>query len=238
MFFYTFTSVKNVWVVVKLTNVHKDMIIHPGSMWTLDRTCGKCHDDHSYNMHRNLMETEAGKIQGGIWGWGAPNGYDAIYGNYDIDVPDGDEPRWGSPAYKEYMNRLKDEFPNIYVKSLKELPKADVDSIAQHPEQAIFTYLRGDCQRCHVGVKGKQRRGDYRGIGCAACYIPYSDEGLYNGDDPTISKDNAGHLLVHSIQSSRKAKVTVNNITYSGIPRYIDYFRIINIYNLETTKEA
>ena len=197
---------------------HKDMIIHPGSMWTLYRTCGKCHDDHSYNMHRNLMETEAGKIQGGIWGWGAPNGYDAIYGNYDIDDTDGAEPRWGTPAYKEYMGRLKYEFPNIYVKSLKELPNADVDSIVQHPQQAIFTYLRGDCQRCHVGVKGKQRRGDYRGIGCAACHIPYSDEGLYNGEDPTISKEKPGHLLVHSIQSSRKAKVTVNDITYSGIP--------------------
>ena len=197
---------------------HRDMIIHPGSMWTLDRTCGKCHDDHSYNMHRNLMETEAGKIQGGIWGWGAPNGYDAVYGNYDIIDTDGSVPRWGTPVYKDYMKRLMEEFPNIYVKSLKELPNADMDSIAKHPEQAIFTYLRGDCQRCHVGVKGKQRRGDYRGIGCAACHIPFSDEGLYNGNDPTISKDKPGHVLVHSIQSSRKAKVTVNDITYSGIP--------------------
>ena len=63
---------------------HKDMIIHPGSLWTLNRTCGKCHNDHSYNMHRNLMETEAGKIQGAIWGWGAPDGYHSIYGNYNI----------------------------------------------------------------------------------------------------------------------------------------------------------
>jgi len=38
------------------------------------------------------------------------------------------------------------------------------------------------------------------------------------GGDPTIPKNVPGHLLVHSIQSSRKAKVTVNNITYSGIP--------------------
>ncbi len=197
---------------------HKDMIIHPGSMWSLDRTCGKCHEDHSYNMHRNLMETEAGKIQGGIWGWGAPDGYESVYGNYNIVDTDGNTPRWGTTAYKEYMRRLGDEFPNIYVKSLKELPSANVDSIAAHPNQAIYTYLRGDCQRCHVGVKGKQRRGDYRGVGCAACHIPFSDEGLYEGNDPTIDKTKPGHMLVHSIQSSRKVKVKVNDITYSGIP--------------------
>ncbi len=197
---------------------HMDMIIHPGSMWVLDRTCGKCHGDHSYNMHRNLMETEAGKIQGGIWGWGAPDGYKAKYGNYDIVDTDGKEPRWGTDDYKKYMSRLHEEFPDIYVLSLEALPEANIDSIEQHPEQAVFTYLRGDCQRCHVGVKGKQRRGDYRGMGCAACHVPYSDEGYYEGDDPTISKTNTGHLLVHSIQSSRKAKVTVNDITYSGIP--------------------
>ena len=118
---------------------HNDMIIHPGSLWTLERTCGKCHDDHSYNMHRNLMETEAGKIQGAIWGWGAPDGYQSVYGNYNIDDPDGPEPRWGTDEYKEYMTRLQDEFPNVYVTSLKELPKADMDSIEQHPEQAVFT---------------------------------------------------------------------------------------------------
>ncbi len=55
-------------------------------------------------------------------------------------------------------------------------------------------------------------------MGCAACHIPYSDEGYYEGDDPSISQTEIGHLLVHSIQSSRKTKVTVNGITYSGIP--------------------
>ncbi|MCD4665357.1 MAG: hypothetical protein K8R68_08795, partial [Bacteroidales bacterium] len=88
----------------------------------------------------------------------------------------------------------------------------------EHPEEAVFTYLRSECLRCHVGVKGKERRGDYRGMGCAACHIPYSDEGLYEGDDTTIDKNIPGHILVHSIQSSRKAKVIVNGITYSGIP--------------------
>ena len=200
------------------TLAHKDMIIHPGSVWVLDQTCEKCHDDHSYNIHRNLMQTEAGKIQGAIWGWGAPNGYKAIYGNYAIGDPDGDVPSWGSDDYKEYMHRLREAYPTLFPDSLKELPQTDMSMIEEYPEQAVYTYLRGECQRCHVGVRGKQRRGDYRGMGCAACHIPYSDEGYYEGDDKSISKSETGHLLVHSIQSSRKTKVTVNDITYSGIP--------------------
>jgi hypothetical protein len=55
-------------------------------------------------------------------------------------------------------------------------------------------------------------------MGCAACHIPYGYEGYYEGSDQTISKDKPGHVLVHSIQSSRKTKVTVNEQTYSGIP--------------------
>ena len=78
--------------------------------------------------------------------------------------------------------------------------------------------LRTDCQRCHVGVKGRDKRGDYRGMGCAACHIPYNNAGLYEGGDPSVKRDEAGHAMVHSIQSSRKAKVVVNDTVYSGIP--------------------
>jgi len=56
-------------------------------------------------------------------------------------------------------------------------------------------------------------------MGCAACHIPYSNEGLYEGSDKSIPKDKKGHLLVHTIQATREAKVTVNGKTYSGIPQ-------------------
>ena len=83
---------------------------------------------------------------------------------------------------------------------------------------AGFTYQRQQCQRCHVGVKGREKRGDYRGMGCSACHIPYSNEGFYEGGDPTINKEERGHLLVHRIQGTRKAKVEVSGHEYSGIP--------------------
>jgi hypothetical protein len=163
------------------------------------------------------MQTEAGKIQGGLWGWGAPTGYDHPYGNYDIDDPDGSKPIYGTKAYSKYIQRLRKKFPNLFPKKLKKVPQADLSTIEEKPEQAILTYLRADCQRCHVGIRGRKKRGDMRGMGCAACHILYSNEGFYEGGDVSIPKDKPGHILVHSIQATREAKVTVNNKTYSGI---------------------
>jgi hypothetical protein len=189
----------------------------PGSMWINDKTCGQCHPKHVYSLHRSVMQTEAGKIQGGLWGWGAPTGYEHPYGNYDIDDPDGSKPIYGTKAYSKYTQRLRKKFPNLFPKKLKKVPQADLATIEEKPEQAILTYLRSDCQRCHVGIRGRKKRGDMRGMGCAACHILYSNEGFYEGGDGAIPKDKPGHLLVHSIQATREAKVIVNNKTYSGI---------------------
>ena len=189
----------------------------PGSMWINDKTCGQCHPKHVYSLHRSVMQTEAGKIQGGLWGWGAPTGYDHPYGNYDIDDPDGSKPIYGTKAYSKYTLRLRKKFPNLFPKKLKKVPQADLSTIEEKPEQAILTYLRADCQRCHVGIRGRKKRGDMRGMGCAACHLLYSNEGFYEGGDVSIPKDKPGHILVHSIQATREAKVTVNNKTYSGI---------------------
>ncbi len=197
---------------------HKGIVRFPASMWVNDKTCGKCHEEYIYTMNRNLMQTEAGKIQGAVWGWGAQTGYKSIYGNYQLDDPDGKSPLFGNEQYKSYMEKLMTTHPYAFPDSLKKLPEVDLATLHEHPEQAVFTYIRSDCQRCHLGVRGAQRRGDYHGMGCAACHIPYSDEGYYEGLDPSVPPDAKGKMLVHSIQSSRKTKITVNGITWSGIP--------------------
>lgn len=197
---------------------HKDLIRFAASPWVNQKTCGVCHAEHVYAQYRSIMQTEAGKIQGAMWGWGAPNGYERRYGNYAVDDPDGSTPVFGTEEYKKYTRTLMEKFPYIFPKKLEKLPKVDMAAIADNPQQAVLTYLRSDCQRCHVGVQGRTKRGDMRGMGCAACHIPYSNEGFYEGADPSTPRDKKGHLLVHAIQSTREAKVTVGGRTYSGIP--------------------
>jgi len=173
------------------------------------------------------MMTEAGKIHGVCWAFGAfhrehgaQSAYEHFWGNYDVDNPKDASERLGTQAYRSYMQRLKSFEPQVFVDKLTRLPDAptDLDLLSEKPELAGLTYLRNQCLRCHHAVKGRHVRGDYRGMGCSSCHIPYSNEGFYEGDDKTIPRDQRGHSLVHTIQATREAKVVVHGKQYSGIP--------------------
>ncbi|MCD6190879.1 MAG: cytochrome C [Sulfurimonas sp.] len=191
----------------------------PGSSWINQNTCGMCHPNQVASQMNSLMMTEQGKIQGAMWSFGGKEGYTHVNGNYKTKNPEDLHSRLGTPKYKAYMEKLSEMEPQAFPKEMKQLPPAPTaEEVQKDPSLAVFTYLRQECLRCHTGSKGRSRRGDYRGIGCASCHVPYSNAGLYEGDDKTISKKEAGHMLVHSIQSSRKVKVQVHDVNYSGVP--------------------
>lgn len=192
----------------------------PGSPWINENTCGLCHVELVDTQWQSLMMTEAGKIQGTSWTFGALQGYDHGWANYDVKNPDDPSERRGSDAYRAYMENLKKLEPHAFPDSMKTVPAPpeNLADLAEHPEQSAFTYIRAECQRCHLGVRGRERRGDYRGMGCSACHIPYGNEGNYEGNDPSIARGEPRHLLVHTIQATRDTSVTVNNETYTGIP--------------------
>ncbi len=101
----------------------------------------------------------------------------------------------------------------------QEAPNLPEWKVGKRPHLKPYIHiLPQECLRCHTGGKGRSRRGDYRGVGCASCHIPYSNEGFYEGNDSSIPKDKRGHLLTHQIQSSRKVNVSIHDINYSGIP--------------------
>ncbi len=193
----------------------------PASPWVNAFTCGQCHLELVQAQWNSLMMTEAGKIQGTTWAFGALEGYEHRWANYDAKNPDDPNMRLGTDAYRVYMADKTVAHPNVFVDQMHALPEAPapetIEDLTITPEDAVFTYLRAECQRCHLGVKGRQRRGDYRGMGCGACHMPYSNEGLYEGGDATIP-DQPGHALVHSLQATREAKVYVHEQGYTGIP--------------------
>ena len=53
----------------------------PGSPWVNENTCGTCHEDQVKVQWQSLMMTEAGKIQGTCWSFGALTGYEHKYAN-------------------------------------------------------------------------------------------------------------------------------------------------------------
>ena len=190
----------------------------PGSIYIGERTCGQCHAGYAGRLKKSLMNTEAGKLQGNFWSWGLQHDRKVVWGNYTQKDEDGPTPTVGSDAYKKYMLAFVSAHSDQIPDTMKQIPSVDVDAIPNHPNQAGITYSRQQCQRCHVGVSGREKRGDYRGTGCSSCHVPYSNEGFYEGSDPTINKKQRGHLLIHRMQATRKSKVSHGNIEYSGIP--------------------
>lgn len=179
----------------------------PGSLYVADKTCGQCHSGYVYRLKRALMNTEAGKIQGNLHTWGIEEvmDYSVPWGNYDIKDEDGPVPMVGTNAYKSYMLMMTKKYPKQFPTELKQVPLPSVKEITKSPKLAAFTYQRQECQRCHVTARGREKRGDYRGMGCSSCHILYSNEGYYEGGDPTIDKEQKGHLLTHRLHGTRQA---------------------------------
>jgi hypothetical protein len=178
----------------------------PGSLWIADNSCGTCHPGYVYRNKLGIMNTEAGKIQGNLttWGFEETNDYRVPWGNYDVEDLDTLRPLSGTPAYKEYMQNQIAMYPKQYPEKLAMLPSVTMEEINADPKKAGITYQRQECQRCHIGVRGRERRGDFRGMGCSACHILYGTEGFYQGMDKTIPKDKPGHMLTHEIKATRK----------------------------------
>ncbi len=197
----------------------KEFYPDPGSPWINANTCGMCHKEQVEAQMNSLMMTEQGKIHGTLYSFGGMEGYKHNQGNYDTKNPEDPHARLGTAKYKRYMQKLAKLNPQVYPDKMVEIPKAPTpEEVEKNPKLAAYTYLRQECLRCHTGSKGRQKRGDFRGIGCSSCHIPYSNDGFYEGNDPTIPKDEPGHMLVHQIQSSRNAKVSVHGVTYTGVP--------------------
>jgi len=197
----------------------KDFYPSPTSPWINKNTCGMCHPNQVNSQMNSLMMSESGKIQGAQWSFGAKEGYNHVNANYDMKNPKNPHDRLGSDTYRKYMEKLSKMEPQAFPKEQHQLPDAPtVEEVHKDPSLAVYTYLRQECLRCHTGGKGRNKRGDYRGLGCASCHIPYSNEGYYEGNDVRTPKKEKGHLLTHQIQSSRKVKVNVHDVNYSGVP--------------------
>lgn len=195
----------------------KSFTATPGALQLNDATCGQCHADHVYAVTRSHMNTDAGKMKAITWSWGlGTDTHDHVYGDHDLDDPDGMAPRFGTDAYKAYMADLARRFPGQFPKELQQIPEVDMAKLAEQPEQAAYTYLR-NCNACHLSGKGYQDRGHFRGVGCAACHSLYSNEGYYEGGDKALPKDKPGHVMTHAMQGTRHSVATVNGHTLSGI---------------------
>ena len=135
-------------------------------------------------------DDRGGQDPGRLLGLRSLTGYEHRWANYAVAesrrIP---AIAWARDAYRAYMRTAEaDRAQRVCRRPRTACPRRckvdELDRLHEDPTLAAFTYIRQECQRCHHAVKGRQARGDYRGIGCSSCHTPYSNEGFLRGRRP------------------------------------------------------
>lgn len=82
---------------------------------------------------------------------------------------------------------------------LKRLPEVEGD--LDSPANLVDDLLEKRCLRCHLGVEPPKWLGLHRGLGCAACHVPYDDDGAYKGGDASM-KGRVGYPARHEFSKT------------------------------------
>ncbi|HEC66054.1 MAG TPA: cytochrome C [bacterium] len=118
-----------------------------------------------------------------------------------MDDPDGPVPIVGSSTYKKWIAKALKKGYIKNVELAKEIPSFEKGlDIWNNPHKAALSDMyRKQCARCHIWEEGRRERGDFRAGGCSACHVLYTNDGYYEGNDPTIRQDEPGHMMKHEI---------------------------------------
>ena len=180
---------------------------NPSSLSVVEQSCGQlyCHSghiredrNHIQRLNKSMMNTLAGMISGLRYQWAGQSKKTARYAKRAISDKDGNIPHeWGA------LEKL-DKLPYFSSLDIPESDKNTIQPISKHPSDRL---LRQKCFQCHIDSPPPP--GQYRSQGCAACHFTYSKTGLYEGNDPTISKTQPGHAKLHQIQALPKRRICV-----------------------------
>lgn len=173
---------------------------NPSSLSVVEKSCGQlyCHAGHAdenrnhvKRVRKSMMNTMAGVISGLRYQWAGQSRKTARYGTLDIADTDGSIPK--SQGALEKLEELpffsSPTLPKSILKQEKLVP------VSKHPADHL---LRKKCFQCHID--SPPAKGQYRSQGCAACHFEYSASGLYEGNDPTISRTEPGHARFHKMR--------------------------------------
>lgn len=182
---------------------------NPANLRVLDQSCALsgCHAGHAQEdknhymrVRKTMMSLMAGMISGMRYNWAAQPEKISKYASVGVRDEDGIVP--------EHRGALK-EIKTIPVFTGKDMPrdkdgsfktKDDMGNEIEISNEMTDSQWRKSCARCHFWVdRTPGGFADSRAQGCAACHVLYDDDGKYKGNDPTISKDKAGHPKVHQM---------------------------------------
>ncbi len=170
--------------------------VNPTNLRVVQTTCGQtgqglgtaCHASYVSDLKKSMMATTTGHLAGGAWENGLLPDRTAIWGNMPVVDDDGDV-----PVERGALHSL-DQVPG-------EITSFPPDSFERHYSDVP----RKICTRCHLWSRGRAPRddpghkGEWRSEGCAACHMPYADDGLSRSGDPTRNVLAPGHPEYHRL---------------------------------------
>ena len=143
---------------------HKGLIKDPGSLDSVDRTCGKCHAEIAQKVKISPMAISPRMINQTLFAFGLKECLRPVYGTVDC----------------EGIKELPD--PSSFMKNISQTDNtSDLSGNLKQFDIAELTrnlgadLLRRSCLRCHLNTEGSQRAGESRGKGCSACHVAYSN---------------------------------------------------------------
>ena len=174
---------------------------NPSSLSVVEQSCGQlyCHAGHAdedrnhvARVKKSMMNTMAGVISGLRYQWAGQSRKTARYGTLSIADEDATVP---------HNQGALDKLEKLPFFSLATIPQSILKKeqsvpVSRHPADRI---LRQQCFQCHLDSPPAE--GQYRSQGCSACHFEYSSSGLYEGNDPTISRTEPGHARFHKIRA-------------------------------------
>jgi hypothetical protein len=162
---------------------------NPADLRVADVSCGACHGRLVEHLEKSLHGTTAGHLNDGLYENGVNPTRQAIYSVFSVQDDD-----------------VRSEHGLAQLRSVGDLrPPRRSSSRGGGGELAPHAadLPRKACNQCHlysegVGLTGRLGQdGLYRGEGCAACHVPYAENGLSASGDVTIDRFEPGHPKQH-----------------------------------------
>ena len=182
---------------------------NPSSLSVVEQSCGQlyCHSGHTQSdrnhiqrVKKSMMATLSGMISGLRYQWSAQSKLTAKYGTSLIKDEDGEIPT--DQGALAQLEQLPLSSPRDAMEEPGLTGKVRAARVSRH---IADRYLRKQCFQCHLD--SKPAPGEFRSQGCASCHFTYSQEGLYQGNDPTISQTVEGHPSFHKMTALTPTKL-------------------------------
>src|SRR5499433_1012459 len=187
-------------------HAHAGMLPNPSDLRVVDQTCGECHQAIAAKVKSSIMAHRSGTQSGTLF-------------------PNGLQPKKEQVAFAMAPVATT---PGAPLPTGHPLPKGAVTGLQPIPTfkesgDVFFDLLRKECTSCHLWTPAKAVRGNFRATGCAACHMPYAEDGKSLSKDAAMNPEKSGRPLRH--QLTKKIPVTQCATCHNGGSRAAMNFR-------------